>query len=188
VEETFKAALNSWDNFYVIVGSSGAALTGLQFVVMTLITESRARRDSLEIDAFGTPTVVHFCAVLLVAAILSAPWGTAGAVANALLVCGLAGMLYTVIVTHRARFTRYRPVFEDWLFHVVLPFGAYLAVAGAAVTFRQSSASALFVIAAATLMLLFAGIHNAWDTVTFIATGQLDNGATGGESKDRAGS
>jgi hypothetical protein len=174
VDETFKAALNSWDNFYVIVGSSGAALTGLQFVVMTLLTESRARRDSLEIDAFGTPTVVHFCAVLLVAATLSAPWGSARAVAIALLVCGLAGMIYTVIVTHRARFTRYRPVFEDWLCHVALPFLSYLAIAGGAVAFPQDPVSALFLIAAAAMMLLFVGIHNAWDTVTFIATGQIE--------------
>ena len=31
------AALNGWENFYVIVGSSAGALIGLQFVVMTLI-------------------------------------------------------------------------------------------------------------------------------------------------------
>jgi len=28
---------------------------------------------------------------------------------------------------------------------------------------------ALFAVAAATALLLFAGIHNAWDTVTFLA-------------------
>lgn len=184
MDETFKAALNSWDNFYVIVGSSGAALTGLQFVVMTLITESRARRDTLEIDAFGTPTVVHFCAVLLVAATLSAPWSSARAVTIALLVCGLAGMIYTVIVTQRARFTRYRPVFEDWLFHVVLPFLSYLSIACGAVAFRQDAGSALFLVAAAAMTLLFAGIHNAWDTVTFITTGQVEQ-SQGIQSPDR---
>jgi hypothetical protein len=30
-------SIAAWDNFYVIVGSSAAALTGLQFVVATLI-------------------------------------------------------------------------------------------------------------------------------------------------------
>ena len=29
----------AWESFYVIVGSSGAALTGLQFVVIALTTE-----------------------------------------------------------------------------------------------------------------------------------------------------
>ena len=32
-------ALAAWQNFYVIVGSSAGALIGLQFVVMSLISE-----------------------------------------------------------------------------------------------------------------------------------------------------
>ena len=34
-------ALRNWQNFYEIVGSSAGALTGLQFVVITLITQTR---------------------------------------------------------------------------------------------------------------------------------------------------
>ena len=63
-----------WESFYVIVGSSGAALTGLQFVVIALTTESARPSTSRELATFATPTVIHFCAVLLLAAILSAPW------------------------------------------------------------------------------------------------------------------
>ncbi len=74
MEEAARSPLVAWESFYVIVGSSGAALTGLQFVVIALITEARARSTAREIDAFGTPTIIHFCSVLLVSAILSAPW------------------------------------------------------------------------------------------------------------------
>jgi len=35
--------------------------------------------------------------------------------------------------------------------------------------------SCLFVIAATCLVLLFVGIHNAWDTVTYIAIGRAAN-------------
>ena len=80
--------LNAWENFYIIVGSSAGALTGLQFVVIVLIAEVRPRSSGGEISAFGTPTVVHFCAVLLLGAILSAPWGALSNVAFALGVCG----------------------------------------------------------------------------------------------------
>ena len=80
-----------WDNFYVIVGSSGAALTGLQFVVMTLISERGTPRGP-EVRAFGTPTVVHFCAVLLLSAILSAPWRELSSAGVALVACGIAGV------------------------------------------------------------------------------------------------
>jgi len=62
----------AWESFYVIVGSSAAALTGLQFVVMVLGAEISAVGTVHTTRAFGTPTVVHFCAVLLNAAILSA--------------------------------------------------------------------------------------------------------------------
>ncbi len=59
--------LKAWESFYVIVGSSAGALIGLQFVVITLIAESRMRSTGHELAAFGTPTVLHFVAVLLIA-------------------------------------------------------------------------------------------------------------------------
>ena len=33
----------AWESFYVIVGSSGAALTGLQFVVTALIADAHRK-------------------------------------------------------------------------------------------------------------------------------------------------
>ena len=51
--------LAGWENFYVIVGSAGAALIGIQFVVITLIADMRPRPPADSIGAFGTPTVVH---------------------------------------------------------------------------------------------------------------------------------
>ena len=61
-----------WETFYVIVGSSAGALTGLMFVVMALVVDFRSSEQ--QIEAFGTPTVVHFCGVLLLSAVMSAPW------------------------------------------------------------------------------------------------------------------
>ena len=66
--------LASWESFYVIVGSSAAALTGLMFVVITIAIERKSGEAGQAIDAFGTPTVVHFIAAFLVSAIMSAPW------------------------------------------------------------------------------------------------------------------
>ncbi len=163
-------ALTAWDNFYVIVGSSAAALTGLQFVVIALVNETRATGSLAEIDAFGTPQVVHFSAVLLVSAILSAPWRTIEAVATAIGVCGVAGVVYSLIVVRRARRqTGYQPVLEDWIFHGWLPTASYLVLALAAFVLPRDPAPDLFVVSAATLTLLFVAIHNAWDTVTYIA-------------------
>jgi hypothetical protein len=167
--------LIAWENFYVIVGSSAAALTGLQFVVIALVAESRKKSTISEIDAFGTPTVVHFSAVLLISAILSAPWPTLHGAAVSLGICGLAGVVYSVLVVRRARRqTGYQPVFEDWLFHAILPFVAYGALVATAATVASRPEGSLFWIGGVALLLLFIGIHNSWDTVTYIALDRLN--------------
>jgi L-asparagine transporter-like permease len=184
MEELLPSPLAAWENFYVIVGSSGAALTGLQFVVIALVAESRRRSTFKEIDAFGTPTIVHFCAVLLVSAILSAPWRGLLSVSIALAVCGVAGVLYGLIVFKRARRqSGYSPVFEDWLFHVVLPLVAYALLAVAGMLLRSYPRRVLFIVGASALLLLFVGIHNAWDTVTYIAVERLQKGRHADETQ-----
>ena len=76
MQEAVLSPLATWQNFYTIIGSAAATLTGLLFVVITLIAGVRARvpSPSSGIAAFSTPNVWHFGAALLVAAILSAPW------------------------------------------------------------------------------------------------------------------
>ena len=162
--------LAAWESFYVIVGSSGAALTGLMFVVITLTAESHVQRSDQTIAAFATPTVVHFCAALLISAILSAPWRGLGSAGAMLAACGLAGVAYVAIVVRRARGqTGYRPVLEDWIWHAVLPLAAYAALTTGGLTLRGSPEGSLFAVGAAAVLLIFIGIHNAWDTVTYIA-------------------
>jgi hypothetical protein len=169
VQETAVSLLTSWENFYVIIGSSAAALTGLMFVVITLIAGMRERRSSEALAAFSTPTVVHFCAALLIAAILCAPWQVLWNVSLLLGLCGLGGVTYVVIVVRRARHqTDYTPVLEDWLWHTVFPLVSYTTLVVAAIVLPGNPVPTLFVIGAVTVLLLFIGIHNAWDTVTYL--------------------
>jgi len=165
--------LPSWEPFYIIVGSSAAALTGLQFVVIALIAEARQRTTLGQIDAFGTPTIVHFCMVLLVSAVLSAPWRALSTVAFVLGAGGVAGVGYVALVVRRAhRQSGYRLVPEDWLWHVAIPLVAYAVLLAGAITLRTHATTALFMVATTALLLLFVGIHNAWDTVTYVAVGR----------------
>ncbi len=166
--------LSAWENFYVIVGSSGAALTGLQFVVIALVAESSMRGSPREIAAFGTPTVVHFCSVLFISAVLSAPWQTLAGPAIVLGGGGMLGVVYAIVVVIRARSqSGYKPVLEDWLWHVVFPFIAYATVFTAALFMRRHPTPALFSVGASSLLLLAIGIHNSWDTVTYLAVQRL---------------
>jgi len=161
--------LEGWENFYVIVGSSAGALIGLQFVVITLIAELPIARGAAQASgAFTTPSVVHYGIVLLLSALVSIPWHGVGMAAILWGLVGLYGIIYTVIVARRLRVqTAYQPVFEDWLFHVLLPLAAYMALAVSTCVAQSHARPALFLVAAAGLVLLFVGIHNAWDTVTY---------------------
>lgn len=169
MQEVAVSPLTGWENFYVIIGSAAAALTGLMFVVITLIAGTQARRSSRAVATFSTPNVVHFCAALLLAAVLSAPWQMLWQPAFLLGLCGLWGIVYTAIVMRRSRRqTDYKMVLEDWLGHVVFPLISYTALVVTAILLPGNPAPTLFGIAAIMVLLLFTGIHNAWDTVTYI--------------------
>ena len=162
-------ALAGWQNFYEIVGSSAGALIGLQFVALSLISaRPTARPDVNAGSAFATPTIIHFGVVLGLSGILTAPWDGMGAVSVLWGLVGLCGVAYAVLVTRRVRRqAAYRPEFEDWLCHVLLPFAAYLVLAASSYAARFYLREALFGVAASALLLLFVGIHNAWDAVTY---------------------
>ncbi len=163
------AALGAWSNFYVIVGSGAAALTGLMFVVITLVSSIRRTRNSGASSAFSGPNVVHFTVALGVSAMLAAPWQVLWLPALVLGIVGAGGAIYVAIVYRRMREQKdYLPVIEDWTFHVILPFAAYLTYVIGAFVLSFYPAHMLFAIAAATILFLFVGIHNAWDTVTYV--------------------
>jgi hypothetical protein len=110
--------LDGWANFYVIVGSSAAGLTGLSFVVIALISDAQVVRMS-------TPRM------------------------------------------YRGRAT-YRPVLEDWIWNATLPLLCYLALLVAGVLALHRPATALYIVGAAALTLLFVGVHNAWDLAVWM--------------------
>jgi hypothetical protein len=169
--------LSAWDSFYVIVGSAAGALVGLQFVVMTLIAEKPPVRAPEAGSAFATPTVVHFSSVLLLSAVVRAPWGAIIPVAALWGLLGLAGAIYSIVVASRVRRqSHYRPVLEDWSFHVLLPLAAYAMLVLCALAAPLHERGALFGVGAAALLLLFCAIHNAWDTVSYYVFVQKKSG------------
>jgi hypothetical protein len=160
--------LAKWSGFYMIVGSAAGALIGLQFVVMTLIAEKPPEGFSEGAAAFGSPTVVHFGVALFLSALLQAPWQTIATVAVLCGLLGFGGVIYSLIVARRmVKQSLYKPQFEDWLFHVALPLSAYAILALSSFAAPSYTRKALFGVGGAVLLLLFTGIHNAWDNVAY---------------------
>lgn len=171
MEHTAHALLSQWESFYVIVGSSAGGLTGLWFVVITLVGESNIPRSAESTNAFGTPNVVHFAAVLVLSAILSAPWTRLKDPAHLVGLMAILGVIYVLIVIRRMlRQHQYQPQLEDWMFHLVLPLISYASLFVGAAGLSHDQPWALFLVAGVALLQLCIGIHNAWDTVVYIVS------------------
>jgi hypothetical protein len=162
--------LSQWQNFYMIMGTAAATLTGLMFVVTTLIAGIDARLSTLNagVSAFNTPTVVQFAAVLLLAGILSAPWQTLSSVSLLLSLVGMGMAFYLIVVLRRMRrVPHYQSTLEDWLWYLTFPLLAHVLLIVAAFILLGNPAPALYIVGSA--MLLLVGIRNACDMVTFLA-------------------
>jgi len=172
IDEAARSPLAAWESFYVVVGSSGAALTGLQFVGIAIIAESKRGSTLREISAFGTPTIVHFCGVLLMSALVSAPWNQ------------LSQLAFRAWRLWRCRRDLRIDNCEagqtaDRLSPSVR--GLALACGASDLLLRRArhlswiasglSAANAFRHRRVALLLLFIGIHNAWDAVTYITLG-----------------
>jgi hypothetical protein len=162
--------LTAWSSFYVMTGSSAAALIGLMFVVISLVRGWEMQTSQDGISTFSTPTVMHFGAVLLISAVLSAPWHALVYAGVSVAVVGFFGLGYVFRVGFRTkRYLDYRADLDDWTWYIVLPFAAYGVIALGGVALWLFTTKALFAIGGGVVLLLLIGIRNAWDVVTFLA-------------------
>lgn len=160
---------HDWHDFYLLVGTASATLVGLMFVATSIGSSIFTHDKQSGMSAFVGSTVVHFSAVL-VACILSAmpsqSWEAAGGlIAAAGLAClGYAGRIWMLIFIRHS----FAVDWKDRLHYGVIPVLGYLLVLAAGVLLLMRSAVSAEVLAAAVLTLLLAGIHNAWDMMTWI--------------------
>jgi len=112
--------------------------------------------------------------VLLVSAVLIAPWRSLIYVGVVTALTGLCGVVYILWVMHRARWlTVYTGISRTGRGTRSSPLWGYGAISAGAITLAASPVGALFIIAGGIVLLVFIGIRNAWDTVTYIAIKRL---------------
>ena len=171
-------ALAGWENFYVIVGSSAGGLTGLTFVVIALIRDAGSVRP-MGLRAFVTPTILHFCAVLALASFLSMPHQRLFSLSAGFTLAGLAGVIYGLFTAAnmRRQGAGYAPVREDWVWNVILPTLVYACLLCMGLLVWHRPEQTLFGVAALSLLLLFIGIHNAWDIAIWMTLQKKSDGA-----------
>jgi len=169
--ETASSVLTPWSNFYIMIGSAAASLTGLMFVVITLGAEAQTVSSDKGVRAFVTPTVVHFCIALVISVYLSSPGQTPVSIGAGCAILGLAGLLYVgsaMLIAGGLR--EYQPVREDWIWHGAFPILAYIGfLVVAVVVCTGHLTGGLRVLAADTVFILLTAIHNAWDAAVWVA-------------------
>jgi len=164
--------LSNWQNFYMIMGTAAATLTGLMFVATTLFAglNTHVETANAGISAFNTPTVVQFCAVLLLSGIFSAPWRIFSMISLLLGLLSLGMVFYQIIIMRRMwQMPHYQSTLEDWVWYMILPLLANIMLLVAAILLLKRPSLALYLVGSSTMMLLLIGIRNAWDNATFLA-------------------
>jgi hypothetical protein len=157
-----------WESFYDIVGAAAGALVGVQFVVMTLIAENPPPRVHESGPAFATPTIVHFSAALLLSVLVRVPWRGVAPIATLWGITGVAGIVYSIVVARRMRRqTSYQADLEDRFYFLLVPAAGYAILLVSALVAGAHTEEALMGVAGAVLVLLFVGIHNAWDAIAY---------------------
>ncbi len=159
----------SWDTFYLLTGTSAAALVGMMFVVTTLTAEIATERVERGIIIYQNPTIFHLGAIFLASALAVMPEHLLMATAALLLILGIVGAVYSALTLRRTieSYEFYRSTLADRAFYGALPCLLYLALAAGAAAAFASSDLAAETIGAAALALLLVSIRNAWDVARF---------------------
>jgi len=169
--------LAAWHDFYVIVGSAAAGLTGLMFVVVSLGTWTARSRSHPGFRAFVTPTVVFFASVLVTAAFLTVPWTRVEPVAAGLGAGSLAEIVYLLVIRGHRQWRQSKLDRLDWFWYVGFPIATYAFGTVAAATSLVRPALGLELIGAVLVLLLVIGIRNAWDLVIWTTQQRSDQGS-----------
>jgi hypothetical protein len=165
-------SLQGWQNFYILIGTAAATLTGLMFIAVTFGASLLTRERQTFARAFLSPIYLHFVQVLLTAALLTVPTLSRMAL----------GIVFIVLAAWRLAnlvwvFRRYREAhrksqnvdLSDWVLGIALPLVCYGLLLAIAIGFMMGVEASFTGLAIVTLGLLVIGIQSAWEQFVWIA-------------------
>jgi hypothetical protein len=156
--------LHDWTNLFMITGAAGAQLIGLLFVAITLGAGLSTSQSVDGVRAFMTPILINLSSVLFQAMVVLTPWPSAWPMGVILALAGLAGLAYhvhTIRLQGKVDFASLNGI--DWIAHNGFPVIADLSLIGGGAGFIADKSFAPYAVAAASTLLLVAGIYGVWD-------------------------
>jgi hypothetical protein len=169
MHEAWTHELETWHEFYLLVGTAGVTLTGLLFVVVSLGPRVVAQHQATGVRAFISPNAVYFTTTLVVSAVLMVPSLSAMAIGPLLCLGAVASLGYLVYTKAHQRWRHSKLPFLDWIWFVGLPIAGYVLLLLSGIGFLLQAALSMHGVAVALILLLVIGIRNAWDLVIWIS-------------------
>jgi hypothetical protein len=169
MHDAWSHQIESWHEFFMLIGTAGLTLTGLLFVVISLGPHIIARNEGVGVKAFVSPNAVFFTTTLVVSAVFLVPELSATAI-GAFLCGGAAASLGYLAYTraHHHWRTHNLPAM-DWIWYIGMPHASYLLLLAGGAGIASGIALSFHAVGLALMLLLVIGIHNAWDLVIWIA-------------------
>ncbi|MBV9954744.1 MAG: hypothetical protein JOZ70_05810 [Pseudolabrys sp.] len=174
--------LHDWHEFYLMLGSSAAALVALLFVAISIGVGFYTHRNTAGTRTFTSPVIVHFSAVLFISAMALAP--THGVVTLfALIGAGVVGAGVAIVTTSHIFDFMGDGMVEaiDNYAYGLIPLAAYVGVIASGILLFNHWEWAPELLAASVLTQLLVNIRNAWDLMLSVVRRQ-----SGIEKRQRA--
>jgi len=170
---TYADAVQSWRDFYVTAGAAAATLVGLLFVGLSL--HIRVVVSQADVKSLARITLADFFVILLVALVILAPLGDAGATAAWLIaVAAVSAALVVRPAAEGFRRSRTRTIgLRVLLWRFGLSTFCYLGVGSMGVLFRLGDVNgALSGLLLVVVLLLVVAVRNTWDLLVTVADRQ----------------
>jgi hypothetical protein len=164
--------LQSWHDFYELLGAASATMVGLLFVAASVGAGVFTTDRRAPLRVFLSASVINFSLLLATSLIVLAPARTGPWLGAAIVGCAIFGLTHSILAlrdTFRDGLIKQIDL-EDRTWYVVLPFLGYLCLAASGVILALGLPAGCPALAASVGLLLAAGIHNAWDITVWIMT------------------
>ena len=118
--------LETWHEFYILLGTAGLTLTGLLFVVISLGPRVAADRHATSVRAFVSPNAVFFTTALVVSSLFLVPDLSATMIGVLLCFGAAASLVYLAYARAHQQWRHHNLPLLDWIWFVALPLLSYL--------------------------------------------------------------
>jgi hypothetical protein len=169
--ESFSASQHAWQNFYSLVGTAAATLTGLMFLSVTFGSTIVTKKSATAARAFTDPTFMHFVQVFIICCLMNVPTITPPILG--LLLIGLAGLRLVPHVWVYRQLQYAHSIngdleMSDWLMYVVLPLLNYILLTFSGLGFVFERAAAFNGLAIFAVGHILIGILCAWELLVWM--------------------